>query len=239
VTINAVVFDLDGTLVKFKLDYKALRAEAIQHLTQEGFPASIFSLNESIFETLKKAKIYMKNNGEKEQGFSRVKKAIYRIAERYELQAARDTEPQPGVNETLKTLKKMKLKLGLFTINSDQATSYLLQQIRLKKYFDAVVSRDSVEMVKPDPQHLALVLQTLNVRPKGALVVGDSVIDMKSAEELKAIGVGIPTGISTPEALVQAGATYLITSLTDLPTLIHQFNKETKTHHKPRMREKF
>jgi HAD superfamily hydrolase (TIGR01509 family) len=229
VTIKAVIFDLDGTLVKFNIDYKAVRAEVMQHLTQEGFPASISSLNESIFDMLKKTQIYMKNNGKKENEIKKTRETIFKIAERYELEAARNTELLPGVNETLKMLKKMRLKLGLFTINCNKATDFVLQHLRLGRFFKAVATRDCVETVKPAPEHLASVLQMLNAKPEETLVIGDGVTDMKSAQELKAIGVGIPTDLATPQALTRAGATCLITSLTDLPTLIQQLNKESKT----------
>jgi HAD superfamily hydrolase (TIGR01509 family) len=178
---------------------------------------------------LKKAQVYMKNNGKKETEIQKIKETIFKLAERHELEAARNTELQPGVSETLRMLKKAKLKLGLFTINCITATNYILQQLHLKRFFDAVATRDCVEMVKPAPEHLASVLQMLNVKPEEALVVGDGVTDMKSAEELDAIGVGIPAGVSTPQALTQAGATCLITSLTDLPTLVNQLNRENKS----------
>ena len=228
-TIKAVIFDLDGTLVKFNIDYKAVRAEVIQHLTEEGFPASIFSLNESIFDMLKKTQVYMKNNGKKETDFQKIRETIFKLAERHELEAARNTELLPGVNETLKMLKKMRLKLGLFTVNCDKATDYVLQHVGLKRFFKAVTTRDCVEVVKPAPEHLANVLKQLESKPEETLVIGDGVTDMKSAQELKAIGVGIPTELATPQALTRAGATCLITSLTDLPTLIQQLNKEDKT----------
>ncbi|MGQ9566218.1 MAG: HAD family hydrolase [Candidatus Bathyarchaeales archaeon] len=223
--IKAVVFDLDGTLVKFNLDFKALRAETINYLTRAGFPASVFSLNETIFETLKKAEIYVNNSGKTKLDIKKIKQEVFKLAERYEIQAAKHTDTLPGVNSALKLLKKMQLKLGLFTINSSLAAGYLLEKLKLKQFFDAIVTRDSVEMVKPNPQHLTVVLRELGVKPKEAIIVGDSVLDMKSATELKTIGVGIPTGISTQQALIQAGATYIITSLTDLPTLVHQLNQ--------------
>ena len=227
VTIKAVIFDLDGTLVKFNLDYKTVRAETRQILINEGFPASIFTLDESIFDMLKKAQVFMKNNGKKQAEITRIKETIFKLAERHELEAARSTELLPGVSETLKMLKKMELKLGIFTINCSTATNYILQQLGLKRFFDAVVTRDCVEMVKPAPEHLASALETLDAKPEETLVVGDGVSDMKSAQELKAIGIGVPIGASTPQALTQAGATCLITSLTDLPALIHQLGKKT------------
>jgi phosphoglycolate phosphatase-like HAD superfamily hydrolase len=88
-----------------------------------------------------------------------------------------------------------------------------------------------VETVKPAPEHLATVLKRLNVKPGETLVVGDGISDMKSAQELEAIGVGIPMGVATSAALTRAGATCLITSLTDLPTLVNQHNQEVKSSH--------
>ncbi|MEM0314188.1 MAG: hypothetical protein QXQ41_06545 [Candidatus Bathyarchaeia archaeon] len=39
--IRAVVFDLDGTIVTFSMDYKALRAEVRGFLINQGVPASV------------------------------------------------------------------------------------------------------------------------------------------------------------------------------------------------------
>lgn len=227
-TIKAVIFDLDGTLVKFNIDYKTVRAEAKQILVKEGFPASLFSLDESIFDMLQKAQVYMKNNGKKQTEITKVKVAIFKLAERHELEAARTTELLPGATETLKMLKKMRLKLGLFTINCSMATDYMLKQLQLARFFDAVTTRNCVEMTKPAPEHLATVLKSLNVKPKETFVVGDGVSDMQSAQELETVGIGILTGVATSEALTKAGATYLLTSLTDLPTLLDQLKLENR-----------
>ncbi len=61
---------------------------------------------------------------------------------------------------------------------------------------------------------------------KSQLIVGDSVVDMQSAKELKAIAVGFPTGVSTLEQLKNNGANYIVTSLIDLPVLIKEINKD-------------
>ena len=225
-TIKAVIFDLDGTLVKFNLDYKMVRAETKQILVKEGFPASIFSLDESIFDMLQKAQLYMRNNGKKETEVAKIRETIFKFAERHELEAARTTELLPGASETLTMLKEMKLKLGLFTINCTAATDYIIKQLRLTRFFQVIVTRDCVETVKPAPEHLDIVLKKLKVRPEETLVVGDGISDMKSAQELKAIGIGVPMGVATSGALTKAGATCLITSLTDLPNIVNQFNQE-------------
>lgn len=223
--IKAVVFDLDGTVVDFNLDYKAVRAEAIRFLTKQGLPSSILSLNESIFEMLKKGEICMRNNGKGEREIARVREDVLSLADRYELEAARKTSLLPGVIETLKALREMELKTALFTINGEKSTGYILGCFRLKSFFDAVITRESVSSVKPDPAHLEAALRALNVKAEEAVVVGDGERDMKCARGLNVIAVGVTTGVSSPEELTRAGATYLISSFTDLIALVQRLKK--------------
>lgn len=224
-TIKAVILDIDGTLVNFTLDYKTSRAEVIQYLTKQGFPQSLFSMKENIFEMLKKAEIYMKNNGEGKKAKT-IRKGVFSIADRHEMEAANTTHMLPGVLETLKTLKSMGLKMALFTMDGEKSTRHIMQTFRLKRFFDATITRESAPAVKPDPAHLETALSAINIRPEEAIVVGDSPLDIKCASELNVTCVGITTGIASPKELTHAGATYLISSFTEIPKLIQQLNEQ-------------
>jgi len=224
VGIKAVIFDLDGTLTEFNLEYKTVRAEVMQLLIRHGLPASLFSLNESIFEMLTKTKVYLRNMGRKEWEFTDLKKNALSIACKHELQAARDTSLLPGSYETLKRLKKMNLKLGIFTLNCEKSTNYILDNLRLKSFFDAIITRDSVSKVKPDPSHLVAAMKALNVNPAETMVVGDSAVDMKSAKSSNAIAVGLVTEANSERILNLAGARTLIGSIIELPILISKLN---------------
>jgi HAD superfamily hydrolase (TIGR01509 family) len=220
--IKAIVFDLDGTITNFNLDYKTARAEAIEYLTTQGLPRSLFTINESVFEMLKKVEISMKNSGKNQKEFSKLRQNILTILEKYEMESASSTSLIPGILETLKTLKQMKLKLALFTVNSKKTTNYILDTFHLKSFFDAVITRDSVSTVKPNPVHLETTLKKLKTKPEEAIVVGDSISDMKSAQELHVFSVGVTYGVSTPEELTRAGANCLVSSPTDLVKLIEE-----------------
>ena len=225
--IKAVIFDLDGTLADFNLDYKTVRTDVKSFLTKEGLPSSILSTRESIFEMLKKTEIFLKNNG-KSAEVKRIREKALRIAEEHELEAAKNTSLLPGVRETLKALRKMKLKLALFTINSEKSTKYILQRFKIAKFFDVLIPRNRVRYVKPNEEHLKVTLDALGVNPEEAIVVGDGSSDMKCSRELKVIAVGLPTGISSLKELINSGANYIITSITDLPMLIEDINKLQK-----------
>jgi HAD superfamily hydrolase (TIGR01549 family) len=222
--IKAVIFDLDGTLVTFNLDYKSLRAEVLQYLAKRGFPRSVFSMKESFFRTLQKAEIYMKNNDIKVD-FQQIRKSVSSIANRYEMQAAHETSLVPNVPETLKTLKNKGFKIALFTANDEKPTACVLRRFRLKSFFDAVITRQSVKNIKPNPAHLEAVLKVLKVKPEEAIVVGDSSYDMTCAKGLRVTAIGITSRVSSEE-LTRAGATHIISSFIELPNIIEQLGEK-------------
>ncbi len=227
-TIKAVVFDLDGTVAAFNLNYRAVRFEVRSFLIMTGIPPSTLSINESIFEMLKKAEIFMKNSGKSEGMFKKVREKALTIAEKHEFEAAKSTRLLPGVVETLKALRKLKLKIGLCTINSHKSTEHILERFKIKEYFDAVTPRDKVKNVKPNTEHLQAALKALKVKPREAVIVGDGITDMRCARELGVLAVGLPNGTSLQQELVGSGANYIITNMADLPALIDDVNAATK-----------
>ena len=224
--IKAVIFDLDGTLKEFNLDIKACRTKIINFLTQEGFSRSLFSLNESAFDMLKKVKKYLITEDGKKQEFTKIKDMIFSVVEDFELEAARTAKIFAGIPETLKALRDMKLEIALCTISSEKTTNYILKRFHLEQFFDAVITRESVFEVKPHPKHLEAALDALKVRSQEAVLVGDSVKDIECAIQLNVLAVGVTTGLSSIEELTCSGAHYIASSANDIPILIQQLNSK-------------
>lgn len=227
-TIKAVVLDLDGTISTFNLDYKTLRAEVRGYLIKMGVPTSVLNVNENIFDMLKKAELFMTNK-RKLGLIEEINKQSMNIAEKYELEAAMSTSLLPGALETLKDLRKMGLKIGLCTVNSRNSTEHILNQFKLDEFFDSITTREKVAHVKPNPEHCQATLKGLGVDAAEAVVVGDSVNDIIGAKEIKAIAVGLITGSVPQERLIDAGANYIVTSITDLPALVEKINRAEST----------
>lgn len=225
--IKAVIFDLDGTLKEFNLDIRGCRTKIIKLLTQRGFSRSLFSLNESAFDMLKKVKKSPITEDGKKRDFAKIKDMVFSVVEEFELDAARTAKIFEDIPETLKALRDMKLKIALCTISSEKTTKYVLKRFHLEQFFDAVITRESVFEVKPHPTHLEAALDALKVRSQEAVLVGDSVKDIECAVQLNVLAVGVTTGLSSLEDLTRSGAHYIASSVTDIPILVEQLNRKT------------
>ena len=192
--IRAVIFDLDGTVASFNLDYKTVRALIKGYLMNRGVPASILSLNESVFEMLRKTEIWARNSGKTEEFLEAVRREALAMTEMYELEAAGSTSLLPGVVDTLKALRAMGLRIGLCTINSEKSVDRILKRFGIASLFDVTISRNQVKHVKPDPEHLEAALKVLGASPEETVVIGDSRVDMQSAKGVGVVAVGLPTG---------------------------------------------
>ncbi len=228
IVIKAVIFDLDGTLKEFNLDIRACRVKVITFLTKQGFSHNFFSVDETVFDMLRKAEQHLEKKVNRQQ-LSEIKKRVLALVEDMELEAAKKSKLLLGVPETLEKLKNMKLKLGLCTISGERATCYILKRLNIGPFFDVVVTRDSVTEMKPHPAQLEAALLALDVKPQEAMLVGDSVKDVACALQLNVLAVGVTTGLSSVEKLKRSGVHYIASSINDVPRLILDLQKQIST----------
>ena len=76
--LKAVIFDLDGTLVTFKIDYMHAREEVDMYLADNGVPDSLLGKN-AIITTLNKAIDFLRKNGADDDQIQKVKAGVYSI----------------------------------------------------------------------------------------------------------------------------------------------------------------
>jgi len=222
--IKAIVFDLDGTLVKFTLDYKSLRRDVISSLIRRGAPSTILSPDESVFKTFDTAAMYFRNDGGKEAAVMKAYDEMIDICEKYEMEAAHNTVIMPGVEIALQSLRKLGMKIGLCTNNGLKAVMYLVKKYRLREYFDAIVTRESIPNMKPDTGHFLATIAPLRVTPEETLMVGDSVMDIKASKPLGATVVGINSGYKRQMNLQKEGADYLVESIVEVIGILKALN---------------
>jgi phosphoglycolate phosphatase len=127
----------------------------------------------------------------------------------------------PGVREGLDYLKANGYPLGCVTNKAAQFTVPLLKDLGVWDYFALVVSGDTLPEKKPHPAPLLHAAAQLGVAPGAALMIGDSVSDVKAARAAGFLGiVCMSYGYNHGQDIREAGPDAVIDSMAELPDLI-------------------
>ena len=179
--MKAVVFDLDGTLVKSRLDYREMTRRVGEILMSEGVPESELNRPRRIWETIRGGVESLKALG---LSSDRIKDTIGRINEALntlELQSLDTVEPMPGAHEALMLIKDRGLRIGVATRACREYAKRSLEITGLADYVDILLARDEVEHPKPDPRHILQIVDALDASPEDTIYIGDTTTDLETA----------------------------------------------------------
>jgi phosphoglycolate phosphatase len=99
----------------------------------------------------------------------------------YQENTSKRSRLYPGVKEGLAWLKSQGYRLGSVTNKAAQFTYPLLTDLGIIDYFEVVVSGDTLPEKKPHPAPLLHAANFFGITPEKALMVGDSISDVKAA----------------------------------------------------------
>ena len=211
-----VIFDLDGTLLNTIGD---LAAGCDEMLRQRGLPTHSF-----------------------EDYCSFVGNGIMRLVERalpeelrtpeYVAAARRDfvnyyidhidlhTHPYEGIVELVEELAAQGCRLAIASNKFQAGTDKLI-----KKFFPAIDfvmvcgNREGVPL-KPDTALVDMILDAAQVERSRCIMVGDSAVDILTAERAEIHSVGVSWGFRSRTELQEAGAEYIADSVAELRTIL-------------------
>ncbi len=174
---NAVVMDLDGTLVDSIPDVTlclnaALAAQGLPALHADDVKGMVGGGAHPLVE-----RALVKVGGPAD----RCKLVAQDFIRGYSGAPARESRVYPGVIAALDNLCAYGCKLGICTNKPEATTFPVLQAFDLAKYFSIVACGDSLEFHKPDRRHLLHALDALNVEPAESVYLGDSETDVAVA----------------------------------------------------------
>jgi len=114
------------------------------------------------------------------------------LADAYEKIEMEVTIPFPRVIETLEILRAKKVRLGLVTNGNSQVQRRKIQRHDLEQYFDTILIEDELGKGKPDPFVFEHALNTLDVKPSEAWMIGDDLRgDIAPAQRVGMLGIWI------------------------------------------------
>ncbi|NLE44690.1 MAG: HAD family hydrolase [Chloroflexi bacterium] len=124
-----------------------------------------------------------------------------------------------GAEDMLAHLRQ-RYRLGIVTTRSLREARAFLTQYDLQDAFEVVVTRESTWRLKPHPSPIRLAAQLMGVPIERCAMVGDTTVDMKSARRAGAIAVGVLCGFGDRASLEQAGANIILEHTSEIVSLL-------------------
>jgi len=95
--------------------------------------------------------------------------------------ASKRSQLYPYVKEGLQWLKDQGIRIGCVTNKDEQFTLPILKDLGIFDYFEIVISGDTLPLKKPDPAPLLHGSAFFDVSPENAMMIGDSISDVKAS----------------------------------------------------------
>ena len=210
-TIDIVIFDLDGTLVDSAADIAfaanaALAGEGLEPVTSEE---AVRLIGDGARKAVERA-FALRGGPAGGEALDRGERAF---SEAY----ANPGQPvlgclYPGVPETLARMAEAGVGLGICTNKPLAAARLTLAALDIADRFAVLVGGDCTPFRKPDPRHLLACLEPLCARPEAAAMVGDSTNDEEAARSAGTAFVGVSFGYGRP-----SGSACVVDRFCDIP----------------------
>lgn len=216
-----ILIDVDGTLVDSVPDLAFCVDEMMQQLGREPWGETrVRDWVGNGVERLVRRALIGKLDGEPAD--DEFEKAYPIFLDLYADNTSRRSLLYPGVREGLDYLKAAGYALGCVTNKAAQFTIPLLKDLGVYDDFSIVVSGDTLEHKKPHPAPLLHAAEFFKVDPANALMVGDSVSDVKAARAAGFSVACVPYGYNHGEDIRVAKPDLVIESIAALRNELEQ-----------------
>jgi phosphoglycolate phosphatase len=210
--VSLLVFDLDGTLIDSRHDL----ADAANALIAErgGAPLPVDRITAMVGEG---AALLVRRALTAAGLDADVEEALPRFLVLYGDRLLVQTRLYDGTRHALETLAA-RANLAILTNKPQQPTERILDGLDVARFFRWVIGGDTAHGRKPDPAGLRHLIATAGTRAAATVMIGDSVIDLRTARAagvrlaLVRYGFGFPTtaGHASEDDLIVDGPEQLL-----------------------------
>ena len=191
----AIVFDLDGTLVDSAPDIalalnRLLAAERLPACSVEETVGFVGGGIASLVEQAFKARGSLSGRD--------LSRLVARYSELYGGALTAQTREYAGVSHLLRRLRSSGIQLGLCTNKEQSLAERIVSDLALDGFFNVIVGGVADRIQKPSPIPLLHTISLLGVTPDQAVMVGDSIADIRCAEAAGVAFLGVSFGYSRP-----------------------------------------
>jgi beta-phosphoglucomutase len=217
---DAVIFDWDGTLADTRqvivISFQKALNEVNCKVTNEYIERRIgIGAAETFRDIIRSAKVDVDE------------KLIYHLIERksqLEIELTDQVQLFPGVKELLEALHG-KVKMGLASMNNHSVISHLVKANDLEKYFDVILTAESVSNSKPNSEIFLKTAAKLKTSSEKCVVIEDSIFGVKAAKSANMGCIGVTTGVYSKKELNKEKPDLTVETLKDKQILRMILNK--------------
>jgi phosphoglycolate phosphatase len=215
--IKAIIFDFDGTLAFLNIDFSLMREQIFDLMRHYGVKEEtiqekyLLEIIDEVYQIL-----WEKNPSHAEAFYQESHHILHEV----EMRAAEKGKLIPGTEATLKSLRKKGIKIGIITRNCEEAVRKVFPGI--DDFCDVFVSRNSVKKVKPHPDHLTYVMESLKTSGEESVMVGDHIIDIQAGKRVGMKTIGVLTGRIKKDEFEKAGADYILRDASEIFGLLEE-----------------
>jgi phosphoglycolate phosphatase-like HAD superfamily hydrolase len=210
--INALVFDLDGTLVCshdtiYSATLHSLKELGVNaEMPREKFMSMIGMHFEYIFAEFG-------FNVPDFEYFIGVYKRVY--FDYINLSTLYD-----GAEELIIVLNEKKLKLGLLTTKGQDQAELILKHFNVYNRFDGIMGRRPGMAHKPSPEPLLKLCDEINADVSETVIIGDTELDIECGKNAGAYTCAVTYGYRTKEELRKTSPNFLIDNIADIKYIV-------------------
>jgi phosphoglycolate phosphatase len=218
--VDAVIFDLDGTLIDSAPIYYAIIDVIFDRLGIPPVPQS------TLLEAMKNGEFewdLVLPDAMKDRKKPLVDKAREIIDEIAPSMFNNQIKIIPGAADVLKEIAAMGLKLALVTSTLREYMAIKLvplAQAGVEALFEIIITADDVQNKKPHAEPLVMCSEKLGLAPGNCVYVGDTRVDIKSGKAAGMRTVAVLTGFDDYEALERETPDAIINSVSELKAML-------------------
>ena len=198
------IFDLDGTILNTIEDL----ADSLNYaLTKNGYKERTVAETQSFVGN--GLLMLVKRAINPETSEEEAKKVLADLKVYYKIHCADKTKPYEGIPELLKDLKTAGYRLAVVSNKADYAVQILCEQYFPGMFDLAFGERENVRR-KPAPDSVNAVLAEFELKKADAVYIGDSDVDIETAENVGTDSILVAWGFRGADFLREKGAKNIV-----------------------------
>lgn len=193
---EAVIFDLDGTLVDSMWIWKQIDLEYLERKDVYASDELLENVQKDIEGmSFTETANYFKDRFNIEDSVEDIKHEWHEMSEEFYSERIKLKE---GVLHLLKRIKQQNLKLGIGTSNSRELAEMVIKSNEIDDYFETLITSCDVKKGKPNPDVFLKVAEHLKVNPENCLVFEDTHAGVLAAKKAGMTAIAIYDKVSEP-----------------------------------------